>query len=187
MESGSSRPTSNRLAELNELVRSLEIEAGDFYPGQAAPARFRRAGGWVTTSSGTVAVGPSTYSIALASTVRYRNRLNEFPPHRTLERLPSDGIIVWMSLTADNRHPPTVHDGDRGRPVLRVGGSACGSFEGAQGVLTLQLSRLASSSVPRPRMGGIRPQRPTGAQVARAREELARSELPAWPHWPDPY
>ena len=54
VESGSSRPTSNRLAELNELVRSLEIEAGDFYPGRAAPARFRRAGGWVTTSSGTL-------------------------------------------------------------------------------------------------------------------------------------
>jgi len=186
VESGSSRPTSNRLAELNELVRSLEIEAGDFYPGQAAPARFRRAGGWVTTSSGTVAVGPSTYSIVLASTVRYRNRLNEFPPHRTLERLPSDGIIVWMSLNADNRHPPTVPGGDRSRPVLRVGGSACGSFEGAQGVLTCSFRAWRAHQYHVRGWVIFGRTRPTGAQVARAQEEFARLELPAWPRWPGP-
>lgn len=34
VESGSSRPTSRRLAELNAVVRSLDIENSDFYPGR---------------------------------------------------------------------------------------------------------------------------------------------------------
>lgn len=185
VESGSARAASVRLAQLDKLIGSLRIRPGDFYPGEAPPARFRRAPGWFTTSSGTVPVGPSTYSVTLASTLRYRDALNQFPPHRTLDRLRAKGIVIRLSLTADNRIPPTIRQGDRGRPVLRVDDSRCGSFEGAPATaLTCRVEAW------RPRRYHIHGwvifgrTHPSPSQVGRARAELDQLLLPTWPSWP---
>jgi hypothetical protein len=186
-ESGSTRPSKRRIAELNHLVRSLTVKTGDFYPGEAAPARFPRARGWTTRHSETVPVGPGTYSVSLASTVRYRDSLNAFPPHRTLERLPAAGVVIWLGLSADNRDPPTVPEGDAGRPVLRVGSSACQSFEGAPPtVLTCRVRAWRFGQYHTfgwVIFGGLRP---STARRAEARRELARVLLPTWPRWSVP-
>src|SRR5436190_689772 len=75
------------IRELNGFVRSLRIARGDFFPGTAPPARFQPAAGWHTRHSPTLAVSPSTYSIAIASTVPYRDCLDCFPPHDTVVQM----------------------------------------------------------------------------------------------------
>lgn len=184
-ESGSSRPSRLRLSELNELVASIDVEAGDFYPGSAPPARFQRAPGWTTRHTKIIPVGPSTYSISLASTVRYRDSLNEFPPHTTLEHLPAAGIVIWLSLSADNRSPPTVPQGDAGQPILRINPSACGLFEGAPpNVLTCRLEAWRRRQYHLFGWVILGRKHPSYAQKSRARAELARLVLPTWPPWP---
>lgn len=185
VESGSTRPAPRRIAELNTLLRSLTVRPGDFYPGHAPPARFRPARGWTTLHSRTIPVGPSTYSVTVASTVRYRNALNQFPPHETLERLPPNGIVISLRLSADNRDPPTAARRGTRRPVLQIGAATCGSFEGAPStVLTcrVEAQRFREYVIFGWVIFGRR--NPTAEQRVRARAELDRLELPVWPLWP---
>jgi hypothetical protein len=86
-------PGPTTIRGLNTFARSLRIARGDFFPGIAPPARFRPAAGWRTEHSRTVSVSPSTYSIAIASTVPYRDCLNCFPPHDS---------VVLMALTGSS-------------------------------------------------------------------------------------
>lgn len=51
-ESGTRRPPADAVAALNEIVASLEVRAGDFYPGTIEPPRFRTTSGWHVDSDG---------------------------------------------------------------------------------------------------------------------------------------
>ena len=107
VESGSAKPLDDSVAALNELVGSLEVRGGDFYPGTIEPPRFSSATGWYAGSFGGGEVRASDFASAWASTVPYRNGPRDLPPAATLETLPPDGILIWAGLTRDNRFPPT--------------------------------------------------------------------------------
>jgi hypothetical protein len=107
VEAGAPKPPEDAIAGLNELVQSLDVQAGDFYPGTIEPPRFSRATGWYADSFGGGEVRATDYASAWASTVGYRNGPRDLPPTATLETLPPDGIVIWVGLARDNRFPPT--------------------------------------------------------------------------------
>jgi hypothetical protein len=107
VEAGAAKPAVGVIAGLNELVGSLEVRAGDFYPGTIEPPRFRPGDGWHAGSFGGGEVRAADHASAWASTVPYRNGPRDLPPRETLETLPPDGILIWVGIARDNRFPPT--------------------------------------------------------------------------------
>jgi hypothetical protein len=180
VESGRRGVSPGHLRSLDRLVRSLRVRPGDFYPGIVRPATFAAAHGWNVMSSPPTPFAPETFVTAIASTVPYRDHLNEFPPHRTLAALPRDGVIVVVQLTASNRDPPIGRTSDRGQ--IQVKG--CGSFEGVpSGVAVCPLSGLRNRQYSISGWVVYGAPRPTRAMKQRAAEELTRLALPAWPRW----
>lgn len=102
------RPASDRvLAELNALLGSLEVEPGDFYPGRVEPPRFAPNPGWHVGDSGPDdADADGEFTTAWAATVPYADEWNALTPFQTLERLPEDGVVLWLGLSRTNRFPP---------------------------------------------------------------------------------
>jgi hypothetical protein len=188
VESGAPKPPEDAVAGLNELVRSLEVRAGEFYPGTIEPPRFTSADGWHAGSYGGGEVKATDVASAWASTVPYRNGPRDLPPHDTLETLPADGILIWVGLARENRFPPTDELRKR-RPQLSVplkvadaqGGPG---WEGLVGEVSLYR-----------RWGWVGEQynvdlwifygrrEPTAQQRAWAQEMLDRLELPDWGSW----
>jgi hypothetical protein len=179
-------PGGATIRELNGFVRSLRIARGDFFPGRAPPARFQPAAGWHTRHSPTLAVSPSTLSIAIASTVPYRDCLNCFPPRDTVVQMRPDDVVIVLDLTADDRFPPTARHGRaiRGRLVLARAQLQCGRFEGmARHVATCSIHAQVRSQYDIDGWVVYGRPHPTAAQKARAQVELDRLVLPRWPRW----
>ena len=106
-ETGDQVPSGSTLAALNELLSSLAIERGDFYPGTVAPARFPERAGWFVGMSGDdQARAEGEFTTTWASTIPYADEWNALPPFKTLERLPREGIVIWLGLSRSNRFPP---------------------------------------------------------------------------------
>lgn len=106
-EAGERMPSGSALAGVNELLASLVVEPGDFYPGTVAPARLPRRAGWfVGTSGEDEARAEGEFTTSWASTIPYADEWNVLPPFKTLTRLPRDGIVIWLSLSRTNRFPP---------------------------------------------------------------------------------
>lgn len=106
-ETGSLPPTAAALAGLNEVLGSLAVEPGDFYPGMVEPARFSERPGWHVGASGPdEADADGEFTTSWAATIPYADGWNALPPFRTLERLPRDGIVIWLGLSRTNRFPP---------------------------------------------------------------------------------
>jgi hypothetical protein len=100
-------PRDAPLAAVNDLLASLEVEPGDFYPGEVAPARFAPRRGWHLGTSGPSDVrAEGEFVTSWAATIPYRDTWNALPPSETLERLPPDGILIWVALTRTNRFEP---------------------------------------------------------------------------------
>jgi hypothetical protein len=109
--SGSLPPPPDALARLNELLTSLAVEPGDFYPGTVAPAEFTLREGWNVNTSGPKPIrADGEWLTAWASTIPYRDPWNALPPHETLEALPDDGVVIWVGLERNSRFPPTAPD-----------------------------------------------------------------------------
>ena len=107
VETGVRPPRPRALAELNELLGSLEVQAGDFYPGAVAPPRFTARPGWHLGTSGPDEVdADGEFTTSWAATIPYADEWNALPPVQTLERLPRDGIVLWLGLSRTNRFPP---------------------------------------------------------------------------------
>ncbi len=119
VESGSLQPTPERVAELNELLSTLEVQAGDFYPGRIAPPRFEATQGWHVGAADGGEVRATDYAEAWAATVPYLNEPRDLPPARTLETLPPDGVLLWVGVARDNRYPPTS-EVRRGLPHIQL-------------------------------------------------------------------
>ena len=188
VESGATTPPASAVAALNELVASLEVSSGDFYPGQLEPPRFGAAEGWHVGSGGGGAVRASDYAEVWAATVPYRNEPRDLPPVRTLETLSADGILIWVGLARDNRYQPTGElrrDEPRVTVPLRLGEMRGGvGWEGQVREISLY------------RLHGLVPKRyhvdawvffgdgePTPEQRDRAQAMLDRLELPDWGQW----
>lgn len=187
-ESGRAKPTAGAVSQLNDLLASLQVSAGDFYPGTIRPPRFPATPGWHVGSGDGGEVRASDYAEAWASTVPYRNGPRDLPPARTLETLPDDGILIWVGLARDNRYPPTS-EVRRGVPrvelpldLRRMQGGI--GWEGQ--VRDISLYRLHGLADDRFHVdawvffgGG----EPTGEQRALAQAMLDRLEIPDWGRW----
>lgn len=187
VEARGGMPTARALRRLNALVRSLAIERGDFYPGVVEPARFPPRKGWSTRTPGPLPFRPVTVSVTVSATIRYRDVLNALPPSRTLESLPPDGILLRVSLIADNRHVPIADRRERAlaRRPYRLADADCAAFEGFP---KERRACVLPAVVPRRYRVEIwimyGRERPTRDQRARAQAQLDRITLPSWPLWP---
>jgi hypothetical protein len=111
-ESGSRTVSETHIEELNEALAGIQVEPGDFYRGQASALAFPERRGWhVITSGDGRRYAQGEYVYLAAATIPYRNDFNDLPPARTLEALPRDGILLWVSLSRDGRSPPWTWDG----------------------------------------------------------------------------
>lgn len=189
VESGAPTPSARTVDALNELVASLDVRAGDFYPGTKELLRFPPSDGWYVGSGGGGEVRATDYAAAWASTVPYRNGPNDLPPVRTLQELPADGILLWVGVSRDSRFSPTAELRRDPRPVdlpLRLNQTAGGpGFEG-QPRPDIALYRL---------YGRVDQQydvdlwvffgrgEPSAEQRARAQTMLDRLEFPRWGTW----
>ena len=45
------------------------------------------------------------FTTSLAATIPYADEWNALPPFQTLERLPREGIVIWLGLSRTNRFP----------------------------------------------------------------------------------
>jgi hypothetical protein len=98
-------PSAAAVEQANEALATLSVEPGDFYPGSVEPATFSPAEGWDTGTSGPADAQPEGQQTwTFASTVRYLDEPVQFPPTRTLDQLPTDGIIIDVTLFGPDRH-----------------------------------------------------------------------------------
>jgi hypothetical protein len=184
-ESGSRPVAPGDLAQANAILATLSARPGDPYSGQVEPARFEPADGWHTGSSGPRPEGAEgDWTTTWAATIPYRDSWNAFP-QRTLESLPRDGVLVWVSLSRFAE--PT---GRRAGFPVRPRRYRLDDFDVLPGwegqVRDLPEYRLWT------RVDGQydvdlrvyfgRP-RPTRETLARAQEELDRLDLPEWGAW----
>jgi hypothetical protein len=99
-EAGSRPVEDTTVEEANQILATLEVEPGDFYPGAVDPPSFAPAGGWHEGSSGPRPRGPdSEWATGWAATVPYRDEWNALPPRKTIEALPADAIVIWVGLS----------------------------------------------------------------------------------------
>jgi hypothetical protein len=171
-------PSRATLAQADRALASFTVRGGDFYPGTVAPARFPARRDWHVGTGGRSAVrAEGEQTTSWAATVPWRDGPNQLPPHRTLARLPRDGIAIFVALFRDNRRP-------RQRPwnSLRIDGRrTSGGFEGLPSRFGLY-----RADVPRGRyvvdlwvfFGTLHP---SAATVERAQAELDAVRLPIWP------
>jgi hypothetical protein len=190
VETGSLPPTADALAGLNDLLGSLVVEPGDFYPGTVEPARFPERRGWHAGTSGPDEAGADgEFTTSWAATIPYADEWNALPPFKTLERLPPDGILIWLGLTRSNRLPP-LPQGDpccpaRTPPFRLAEFDRRGSWEG-QIRPEVPEYVLWGTLADRQRIDlriyfGRRD--PTEAMLAEAQAMLNGIELPDWGPW----
>jgi hypothetical protein len=111
-EAGERLPSPSLLGALNELLGSLAVEPGDFFPGTVEPGRFPDRPGWFFGTSGEdEARAEGEFTTAWASRIPYADEWNALPPFETLRRLPREGIVIWLGLSRSNRFPPDRDDG----------------------------------------------------------------------------
>lgn len=116
VKTGSWPPSPVLLAGLNELLGSLEVEPGEFYPGTVEPPRFTTRPGWFVGDSGPAEIdADGEFVTAWAATIPWADDWNALPASRTLEQLPRDGIAMWVLAARDNRWVPSPA-GDRWHP-----------------------------------------------------------------------
>jgi hypothetical protein len=192
VEAGARVPTGSALARVNDLLASLTVERGDFFPGMVAPARLPRRAGWfVGTSGGDEARAEGEFATSWAATIPYADEWNALPPQETLERLPRDGIVIWVGLSRSNRFPPRL-EGDETFPA-REPPFSLDEFDrrpGWEGQIRDLPEYLLWGTVRGQynldlRVYFGRPE-PTEAMLAEAQTTLDGLELPDWGPWETP-
>jgi hypothetical protein len=99
-ESGAQSVDSTLIDRVNQILATLQVDRGDFYPGEVEPAAFRPADGWRTGSSGPRPIeADGDWTVSWAATVPYRDPWEALPIQETLESLPDNGIVIWVSLS----------------------------------------------------------------------------------------
>jgi len=174
---GSRSPDATALEQANEALASLRVEPGDFYPSEVEPATFEAASGWDTGSTGPVEIEPvGEQTMSWASTVPYRDELDQFPPHETLAALPPDGIaiVAWVS-----RHPGERSELPAREPPFDLGDARQGAFEGVPPDRPpYQLTANVRGRFDVVLWIFFGREHPTDEQAARAEASLARLQLP---------
>lgn len=179
VEADSLPPSSELVSQANQALATLDVKSGDFYPGTVDPATFAVAGGWHTGNGGQADVRPDGHQTwTWASTVPYLDEPAQFPPRKTLESFPPDGIVIGVMLFGpDNRSSrhaePPFRIAQAARqypwegqvadfPAYGIAGRAAGQHYDVD--IYVMFGR----------------NQPTDAQIAVADAELARLKLPDW-------
>jgi hypothetical protein len=169
-----------RVAQLNRLVASLRIRAGDFYPGVVRPVRFRASPGWHTGSTPAAPADAVNQVQSWAATVPWADGPYELPPHRTLARLGPHGVAIAVTAWRDDRSPPArVPAG----PPFRIALEQCGSFEGVPDRLVCTFHGGRARQYDVDVWVAFGRAHPSDRDRARAQAELDRLRLPAWPRF----
>jgi hypothetical protein len=176
---GSLPPSPAALIAANQILASLRVEAGDFYPGEVEPATFAPAPGWYAATSGPAPVElGGQHTSSWASTIPYRDPPSQFPPHETLAALPPDGIaiVVWLSRGRARRSELPAR-----QPPFDLADAQPGPFEGVRsdGATYRILAHVPERfDVTLWIFFGRRD--PTSEQRQSVRAELRRLRLPEW-------
>ncbi len=118
-ETGSAPPKPRLLKSLNALLASVQVANGDFHTGFVEPAAFPTRAGWYTGNSGRMETqAQGDWVTSWASTIPYTDEWNALPPQRTLDRLPKDGIVIWLALERNSRFPPSSTDSSEYPPLI---------------------------------------------------------------------
>lgn len=181
IESGSRPLPETRLREVNELLASISVEGGDFYPGTVAPAEFEPAPGWyVGTNGPTERRADFEEADTWAATIPL-----DADPYQTLRSLPADGIVISLRLS---RYWPQTPENRRWavrRTPFRLGDfEVRHTWKGMIGEIPehLLLAQIEGEYEVDLRVYFGRAD-PTPEMLARAQEELNRLRLPDWGRW----
>jgi hypothetical protein len=179
VEADSLPPSAELVTQANQALATLQIEPGDFYPGTVDPATFTSADGWHTGTSGSTEVRPDgEQTESWASTIPYLDEPQQFPSSKTLEQLPPDGVVIYVTLfgpAARALDGPTspfrIAQANREYPWEgQVGDIPLYSIQGRE---PGQLYRVGLAIF-------FGRNHPTPDQIAAADAELARLKLPDW-------
>jgi hypothetical protein len=186
VEAGAPHPGATEVEALNRLVASLDVSAGDFYPGSVEPPSFAPSDGWDVGAAGGGDVDVGDYAEAWASTVPYEDAPHDLPPSKTLESLPADGIVIWVGIDRDNRFPPDAPASARSLsvPLQLADAGAPSAYEGDVGDTTVaRLWGRAGAQFDVDLWVFFGRQDPPAGQRARAQAMLDRLRLPDWGAW----
>jgi hypothetical protein len=171
-----SRPSAAALDIANAALRSFTVKPGNYYGQRLLPARFPARPGWFVGAEGGKLYAEGGQTETWAATVPYRDPPMQIPPHRTLGRLPNDGIIIWVMLSRDSAH--------RTGPVypLRIQPRfITNSFEGLRPGIGLYRASTGKTGYELDLWLFFKTVHPAPNVIARAQEELDRLRLPVWP------
>jgi len=96
------RPTPATLDAVNAALRSFTVKPSNYYGQRLPPARFPTRPGWFVGARGGKLLAEGGQTETWAATVAYGDIPTQNPPIHTLNRLPRDGVIIWVSLSRDS-------------------------------------------------------------------------------------
>lgn len=170
------RPAPAAIRAANAILRSFTARRGHFYGQSLPPARFPAEPGWFVGARGGKLLAEGGQTETWAATARYRDPPLQLPPVRTLRRLAPGGIIIWVSLSRDSavRLPLSNSFHIRRRLISN-------SFEGLPAGIGLYRATVRRPAYDIDVWVFFKSVRPGPGVIARARAELNRLRLPAWP------
>ncbi len=171
-----SRPSAAALGVANAALRSFAVKPGNYYGQHLLPARFPARSGWLVGARGGKLYAEGGQTVSWAATVPYRDPPWQIPPHRTLARLPNDGVIIWVSLSRDSAHRTEPVNSLRIRPRL-----IRSSFEGLPPGIGLYRASARKTGYGLDLWLFFKTVHPAPTVIARAQKELDRLRLPSWP------
>jgi hypothetical protein len=171
------RPTPATLDAVNAALRSFTVKPSNYYGQRLPPARFPTRPGWFVGARGGKLLAEGGQTETWAATVAYGDIPTQNPPIHTLNRLPRDGVIIWVSLSRDSAL--------RIRPVnsLRIRPRLIGNnLEGLPREIGVYGASVRKTGYDLDLRVFFKTVHPSAKVIAHAQAELNRLELPVWPH-----
>ena len=138
---GGDPPAAAAGAGLNDILATLRVQPGDFYPGTLDPPAFSPAQGWYIGGDGPTGARPEGDQLcAWASTIPYRDPQNCPIAAYTIDALPPDGMVISANAYRNwslphGQLPETLtlpgqlgSPGEGGRRSLDIQGIAPGGY-----------------------------------------------------------
>ncbi|MBA3735265.1 MAG: hypothetical protein H0W90_08715 [Actinobacteria bacterium] len=170
------RPSAATLDAVNAALGSFTVKPGNYYGQRLPPARLPAQPGWFVGARGGKLLAEGGQTETWAATVPYRDTPTQIPPIHTLNRLPRDGVIIWVSLSRDSAL--------RIRPVnsLRIRARLIGNnFEGLPPNIGVYGASVRKTGYDLDLRVFFKTVHPSANLIARAQAELNRLRLPVWP------
>lgn len=160
----------------NSVLRSFEVKPGNYYGQRLLPARFPPRAGWFAAARGGTLLAEGGQTETWAATLPYRDPPLQIPPHRTLSRLPVDGVIIWVSLSRDSAlRAQTTNSFRIRRPLISS------SFEGLPRGVGLYRATVRRRAYDVSLWVFFKTVHPAASVIANAQRELDSLQFPRWP------